>query len=43
MAALPHTELAMMRGAGHAPFWEQAAAFNERVATFCERLEVRAV
>jgi len=42
-AALPHAEVAMMSGTGHAPFWEQAAAFNEHVRTFCERLEIQMV
>jgi non-heme chloroperoxidase len=42
-AVLPHAEVALMPGAGHAPFWDRAAEFNERVRTFCERLEVQAV
>jgi non-heme chloroperoxidase len=42
-ASLPHAEVAMMPNAAHAPFWDDAPAFNGRLHTFCERLELRAV
>lgn len=42
-AGLPHAEIAMMPGAGHAPFWDDATAFNGRLRAFCERLELAAV
>jgi pimeloyl-ACP methyl ester carboxylesterase len=42
-AVLPHAQVAMIAGSGHAPCWEHAPAFNEQVRTFCERLEIQAV
>jgi pimeloyl-ACP methyl ester carboxylesterase len=42
-AGLRHAEVAMMPDVGHAPFWEDAPAFNGRLRTFCERLELQAV
>ena len=33
----------MMPNTGHAPFWDDAAAFNGRLRAFCERLELEAV
>jgi non-heme chloroperoxidase len=33
----------MMPNAGHAAFWDDAAAFNQHLAAFCERLELAAV
>jgi non-heme chloroperoxidase len=42
-ASLPHAEVAMMPNAAHAPFWDDAPAFNGRLHTFCERLELQAV
>ena len=33
---IAHAEVDVMDGAGHAPFWDDAAAFNERLGTFCE-------
>jgi len=38
-ASLLDAEVAMMPNAVHAPFWDDAPAFNERLQTFCERLE----
>jgi pimeloyl-ACP methyl ester carboxylesterase len=42
-ARLPHAEVALIPNAGHAVFWDDAAAFNRRLQTFCERLELQAV
>jgi non-heme chloroperoxidase len=35
-AGLPHAEIHMMANAGHAPFWEESSAFNERLRSFVE-------
>jgi pimeloyl-ACP methyl ester carboxylesterase len=37
-AALPHAQIDVMPGAGHAPFWDDAPAFNRRLAEFCETI-----
>lgn len=37
-AGLPHAEVHIMENAGHAAFWDDPAAFNERLRTFCEGL-----
>src|SRR5262245_44367794 len=37
-AGLAHAEIHMMADSGHAPFWDDAAAFNQRLRTFCQRL-----
>ena len=42
-ACLPHAQVEMMPNAGHAPFWDDAAAFNGHLRTFCERAELQAV
>ena len=42
-ARLAHAQVEMMPNVGHAPFWEDAAAFNGHLRTFCERLELQAV
>jgi non-heme chloroperoxidase len=42
-ACLPHAQVEMMPDVGHAPFWDDPAAFNGHLRTFCERLEVHAV
>jgi pimeloyl-ACP methyl ester carboxylesterase len=34
-ALLPHAEIHIMPSAGHAPFWDDAASFNRRLAEFC--------
>lgn len=35
-AGLPHAQIHIMENAGHAPFWDGAAAFNERLGGFRE-------
>ncbi len=35
-AAIPHAQIEMHK-AGHAPFWDDAAAFNQRIFTFVSR------
>jgi pimeloyl-ACP methyl ester carboxylesterase len=35
-ALVPHAPVDIMPGAGHAPFWDDAARFNQRLATFCD-------
>ena len=42
-ALLGHARVEMMPGAGHAPFWDAAGAFNGHLRDFCERLEVTSV
>jgi non-heme chloroperoxidase len=42
-ASVRHAETAMLPNVGHAPCWDDAPAFNGRLRTFCERLEVQAV
>jgi non-heme chloroperoxidase len=37
-AAMPHAQVHLMANAGHAAFWDDAAAFNERLRAFCEGL-----
>jgi pimeloyl-ACP methyl ester carboxylesterase len=37
-AGLAHAQIEMMRGAGHAPFWDNAATFNQRLRAFAESL-----
>jgi non-heme chloroperoxidase len=37
-AGLPHSQIQMVANAGHAPFWEDAATFNQRLRTFAEGL-----
>lgn len=34
-ALLPHAQIDIMPGAGHAAFWDDAAAFNKRLGAFC--------
>lgn len=34
-AAVPHAQIHIMAGAGHAAFWDDAPAFNQRLAAFC--------
>ena len=38
-ASLTHAQVEMMPNAGHAAFWDDAAAFNQHLRAFCERLE----
>lgn len=37
-AALPHAQVQLLANAGHAAFWDDAPAFNERLHAFCESL-----
>ena len=37
-AAIAHAQLHMMANAGHAPFWDHAASFNERLQVFAQSL-----
>ena len=37
-AGVAHAQIHMMENAGHAPFWDDAAAFNRRLRTFSESL-----
>jgi non-heme chloroperoxidase len=37
-AGLAHAQIQMMPNAGHAPFWEDAAAFNQRLRAFSASL-----
>lgn len=37
-ASIAHAQIQLMPGAGHAPFWDDAEAFNEHLRTFCESL-----
>jgi pimeloyl-ACP methyl ester carboxylesterase len=37
-AALPHVQIRVLPGAGHTPFWGEAAAFNQHLREFCESL-----
>jgi len=38
-AAMPHAQVQLLPGAGHAVFWDDPAAFNRRLHAFCEGLE----
>lgn len=42
-ALVPHAEVDIMPGAGHAPFWDDAPAFNRRLAAFCKDVSLRRV
>jgi non-heme chloroperoxidase len=37
-ACLPHAQVRLMAGAGHAPFWDDAPAFNQHLREFCQTL-----
>jgi non-heme chloroperoxidase len=37
-AGIAHAQIEMMGGAGHAPFWDDAATFNQRLRAFAESL-----
>jgi non-heme chloroperoxidase len=37
--AMPHAQVQLMANTGHAPFWDDAAGFNERLRAFCESLK----
>jgi non-heme chloroperoxidase len=38
-SAMPHAQVHLMANLGHAAFWEDATAFNERLDAFCESLQ----
>jgi pimeloyl-ACP methyl ester carboxylesterase len=38
-AGMAHAQIDMMENVGHAVFWNDAAAFNQGLRTFCESLE----
>ena len=38
MAGLDHAQIQMMANTGHAPFWDEAATFNQRLRAFSEAL-----
>jgi non-heme chloroperoxidase len=40
-ARLPHAQVHMMDNAGHAPFWDDAANFNQRLHAFAEASSIR--
>jgi non-heme chloroperoxidase len=37
-ACMPHAQVSIMAGAGHAPFWDDAIAFNQHLRAFCQSL-----
>ena len=37
-AGMGHAQVRVMANAGHAPFWDDAATFNQHVRAFCESL-----
>lgn len=37
-ARIAHAQVHMIDNTGHAPFWEDAAAYNQRLRAFCESL-----
>jgi pimeloyl-ACP methyl ester carboxylesterase len=41
-AAIPHAQIDIIAGAGHAPFWDDPASFNGRLGAFCEEVARRA-
>jgi non-heme chloroperoxidase len=36
MSGMAHAQIQMMANAGHAPFWEDAPNFNQRLRAFAE-------
>ena len=40
-SGLPHAQIDIMTGAGHAPFWDDAASFNRRLAAFASEVAQR--
>jgi non-heme chloroperoxidase len=40
-AAMPHAQVHLMANTGHAAFWDDAPAFNQRLHIFCESLQRR--
>jgi pimeloyl-ACP methyl ester carboxylesterase len=37
-AGIAHAQIDLVANAGHAPFWDDAATFNQHLRAFCERL-----
>ena len=37
-AGMAHAQIQLMSDAGHAPFWDDAPAFNQRLRAFAESL-----
>jgi pimeloyl-ACP methyl ester carboxylesterase len=37
-ALVPHAQVDIMPGAGHAPFWDDSVRFNQRLAAFCDEV-----
>jgi len=37
-ARMPHAQVHVMQAAGHAPFWDDAVAFNRRLRSFAASL-----
>jgi non-heme chloroperoxidase len=37
-AGMPHAQICLMANAGHAPFWDDAATFNQHLREFCQSL-----
>ena len=37
-ARVPHAQIQIIEGAGHAPFWDDAASFNGRLGALCEEV-----
>jgi pimeloyl-ACP methyl ester carboxylesterase len=37
-ASMAHAQIHVMANAGHAPFWDDAATFNQRLRAFAESL-----
>jgi pimeloyl-ACP methyl ester carboxylesterase len=37
-ARMPHAQIDIMAGVGHAPFWDDSLAFNRRLREFAENL-----
>jgi pimeloyl-ACP methyl ester carboxylesterase len=38
-SAIPNAELHLVEGSGHAPFWDDPVAYNNRLRTFCNSLD----
>jgi pimeloyl-ACP methyl ester carboxylesterase len=36
---MPHADVQLIPNAGHAAFWDDADAFNDRLRKFCEACE----
>lgn len=38
VAGLPHAQIHLVQGSGHAPFWDEASLYNQRLREFCASL-----